>query len=73
MDRFGNLRNGVYDIKCHPWYKEISWNAIYEKKVNAPYKPSCKSPADTSNFDVYDEETLKIASVDRYERDFADF
>lgn len=73
MNRYGNLKNGVYDIKCHLWYKEISWNAIYERRVHAPYKPSCKSPADASNFEVYDEETLKVASTDKFEREFEDF
>lgn len=73
MSRFGNLRNGVYDIKTHSWYREISWNAIYERKVHAPYKPTCKSPADASNFDVYDEESLKVASVDKFDKEFADF
>ncbi len=31
--RFGNLKNGVSDIKNHRWFATIDWIAIYEKKV----------------------------------------
>lgn len=31
--RFGNLRNGVNDIKRHPWFSGLDWVAIYQKKV----------------------------------------
>lgn len=31
--RFGNLRNGVNDIKGHRWFATTDWIAIYQKKV----------------------------------------
>lgn len=31
--RFGNLRNGVNDIKGHKWFATTDWIAIYQKKV----------------------------------------
>lgn len=31
--RFGNLKNGVNDIKNHKWFSTTDWIAIYEKKV----------------------------------------
>ena len=31
--RFGNLRNGVNDIKNHRWFQSTDWIAIYQKKV----------------------------------------
>lgn len=32
--RFGNLKNGVNDIKNHKWFSTTDWIAIYERKVN---------------------------------------
>ena len=33
--RFGNLKNGVNDIKGHKWFATTDWIAIYQKKVFA--------------------------------------
>lgn len=32
--RFGNLKNGVNDIKQHRWFTSTDWIAIYQKKVS---------------------------------------
>eukprot|EP01017_Pseudomicrothorax_dubius_P046201 TRINITY_DN8106_c0_g1_i2.p1 TRINITY_DN8106_c0_g1~~TRINITY_DN8106_c0_g1_i2.p1 ORF type:complete len:289 (-),score=94.62 TRINITY_DN8106_c0_g1_i2:331-1197(-) len=40
--RYGNLKNGVDDIKNHRWFKEINWKQLLEKKILAPYKPIVK-------------------------------
>jgi protein kinase A len=32
--RFGNLKNGVADIKNHKWFGSVDWIAIYQRKVN---------------------------------------
>jgi protein kinase A len=58
--RFGNLKNGVDDIKSHKWFGATDWISIYEKKVEAPFIPKCKD-GDASNFDEYDEEALKTS------------
>lgn len=31
--RFGNLKNGVNDIKNHKWFATTDWIAIYQRKV----------------------------------------
>jgi len=51
--RYGNLKNGVDDIKQHKWFKDLNWEDLVEKKIAAPFKPSVKGDADTSNFDDY--------------------
>jgi serine/threonine protein kinase len=48
--RYGNLKNGVNDIKTHRYFKSINWQAILSKTVAVPYKPKVKAPNDTSNF-----------------------
>lgn len=35
--RFGNLRNGVNDIKGHKWFATTDWIAIYQRKVRYQY------------------------------------
>lgn len=39
--RFGNLRNGVNDIKGHKWFATTDWIAIYQRKVR--YRPPYSS------------------------------
>jgi serine/threonine protein kinase len=51
--RFGNLKNGIDDIKQHKWFKDISWEDLLAKKIPATFKPTVKSENDTSNFDDY--------------------
>lgn len=71
--RFGNLKNGVSDIKNHKWFNSVDWFAVYNKKLEAPFIPKIKSPGDTSNFDDYDEEQLKIHNTERHAKEFAEF
>ncbi|XP_022245474.1 cAMP-dependent protein kinase catalytic subunit alpha isoform X3 [Limulus polyphemus] len=71
--RYGNLKNGVNDIKNHKWFATLDWIAIYQKKVEAPFLPKCKGPGDTSNFDEYEEETLRVSGTEKCVKEFADF
>lgn len=70
--RYGNLKNGVDDIKTHKWFGATDWFSIYEKKIEAPFTPKCKD-GDASNFDEYDEESLKTSPTNKFEKEFADF
>jgi len=71
--RYGNLKNGVNDIKSHKWFASTDWIAIYQKKVDAPFIPKCKGPGDPGNFDDYEEEPLRISSSDKCSKEFCDF
>ncbi|XP_071846212.1 cAMP-dependent protein kinase catalytic subunit alpha isoform X2 [Apostichopus japonicus] len=71
--RFGNLKNAVNDIKIHKWFNTTDWIAIYQKKVEAPFTPKIKGPGDTSHFDDYEEEPIRISSTEKCAREFADF
>jgi serine/threonine protein kinase len=51
--RYGNLKNGVEDIKQHKWFKDIDWERLLSKDIEPPFKPSVKNQSDTSNFDDY--------------------
>jgi len=73
--RYGNLKNGVNDIKGHKWYATTDWIAIYQKKVDAPLIPKIKSRGDTSQFQDYEEneKLFHIASQIVHSKDFEDF
>ncbi|XP_071954339.1 cAMP-dependent protein kinase catalytic subunit beta isoform X2 [Antedon mediterranea] len=71
--RYGNLKNGVNDIKGHKWFSTTDWIAIYQKRVEAPFIPKVAGASDTSNFDDYEEESLVISSTEKCAREFADF
>ncbi|KRZ02650.1 cAMP-dependent protein kinase catalytic subunit alpha [Trichinella zimbabwensis] len=71
--RYGNLRNGVADIKNHKWFSSTDWIAVYQRKIEAPLVAKCRHPGDTSNFDEYEEEALHISPVDKCVKEFADF
>lgn len=71
--RFGNLKNGVQDIKLHKWFTATDWISTYQRKLDAPFIPKFKGPGDPSNFDNYDEESLRISSTEKFPKEFADF
>ncbi|XP_037069977.1 cAMP-dependent protein kinase catalytic subunit 1 isoform X2 [Pollicipes pollicipes] len=71
--RYGNLKNGVNDIKGHKWFHSTDWIAVYQKKIEAPFVPKCKGGGDTSNFDDYEEERLHVSSTEKCAKEFADF
>uniref|UniRef100_A0A3B3QJ65 cAMP-dependent protein kinase n=1 Tax=Paramormyrops kingsleyae TaxID=1676925 RepID=A0A3B3QJ65_9TELE len=71
--RFGNLKNGVNDIKNHKWFATTDWIAIYERKVEAPFIPKCRGPGDTSNFDDYEEEDIRVSITEKCAKDFSEF
>ncbi|KAK1127405.1 protein kinase A catalytic subunit [Melipona bicolor] len=71
--RYGNLKAGSMDIKGHRWFESTDWNQIYHQKIQPSFIPKCTTEEDTSNFDVYEEEPLKVSTMDRYVKEFANF
>ena len=31
--------NGVDDVKCHPFFADVNWDALYNRQIEAEYKP----------------------------------
>eukprot|EP00921_Rhytidocystis_pertsovi_P009474 GHVQ01015230.1.p1 GENE.GHVQ01015230.1~~GHVQ01015230.1.p1 ORF type:complete len:336 (-),score=17.05 GHVQ01015230.1:261-1268(-) len=60
--RWGNLKNGVRDIKECKWFLSIDFDAIRNKEIMAKYCPKVKGVDDLSNFDPYPE-SLEMAPV----------
>ncbi|XP_022982350.1 serine/threonine-protein kinase tricorner [Cucurbita maxima] len=44
---------GAYQIKSHPWFKDVIWDRLYE--MEAAFKPEVNGELDTQNFMKFDE------------------
>eukprot|EP00923_Selenidium_pygospionis_P018528 GHVN01032410.1.p1 GENE.GHVN01032410.1~~GHVN01032410.1.p1 ORF type:complete len:883 (-),score=287.62 GHVN01032410.1:484-3132(-) len=56
FNRNPNLRLGggpgdAEEIKAHPFFNGVDWEAMLAKKVKPPVQPSLRSPTDVQNFD----------------------
>lgn len=71
--RYGNLKNGIEDIKGQQWFNDTDWIAIYEKKIEASFIPKCTSAEDTSNFDSYQVDPFRVSSSNKYSMEFENF
>ncbi|KZF19746.1 Pkinase-domain-containing protein [Xylona heveae TC161] len=43
--------NDAEELKNHPFFADVDWDALLKKNVVPPFKPKLKSQLDTSNFD----------------------
>jgi len=41
--RFGNLKNGVEDIKTHRFFEGFQWANLLLKKVDPPHLPTVEA------------------------------
>jgi len=56
--RYGNLKDGVEDIKRHKWFADIDWLAMSQLRVKPPFVPNVQGVDDTTNFQRYEEVCL---------------
>ena len=42
---------GIEEVKTHPWFEGVSWEAVLTKQYRAPFVPLLKSLEDVSYFD----------------------
>ena len=48
--RLGAIDDGR-ELRVHPFFADIDWDALRQKKIPPPFKPHLTSETDTSNFD----------------------
>uniref|UniRef100_A0A8C3YJD0 Serine/threonine-protein kinase N2 n=1 Tax=Catagonus wagneri TaxID=51154 RepID=A0A8C3YJD0_9CETA len=49
--RLGAGEKDAEDVKKHPFFRLIDWNALMDKKVKPPFVPTVRGREDVSNFD----------------------
>ena len=57
--RLGNLIGGTQQVKSHPFFEGIDWDALYRRQIRPPIQPNVRFPSDAQCFDVYPEDDGK--------------
>lgn len=71
--RYGNLKNGVMDIKGHPYFVDTDFMGIFYHNAKPPYIPKVKNPGDASNYEQWEEEELIISEREKFATEFEEF
>lgn len=50
--RLGSGPTDAEEIKSHPFFRDINWDDMFNKRVPPPFCPTLKNPSDTSWFDT---------------------
>jgi len=49
--RLGSSPRDAEDIKKQPFFRDVRWSDLLQRRVKPPFKPKVKHPEDVSNFD----------------------
>ncbi|VUZ52484.1 unnamed protein product [Hymenolepis diminuta] len=71
--RYGNLKNGVMDIKGHPYFVDTDFMGIFNHNAKPPYIPKVKNPGDASNYEQWEEEELIVSEREKFATEFEEF
>ncbi|BFZ60693.1 hypothetical protein YB2330_001735 [Saitoella coloradoensis] len=53
--RLGTLSHGSLDVRRHPFFSALDWDAVEQCRVRPPIVPVVRGEGDRSNFEVYEE------------------
>ncbi|XP_055083106.1 cGMP-dependent protein kinase 2 isoform X4 [Periophthalmus magnuspinnatus] len=57
MERLGNNKNGINDIKKHKWFQGFNWDGLRRRQLVSPLWRQVSGPTDHSHFDVFPPDT----------------
>ena len=71
--------NSVEEVKSHPWFKDVNWKALTEKRYEAPFVPKVTADDDLQHFDPEFTEipinsmSMTESSASKHYKDYEDF
>lgn len=71
--RYGNLKNGINDIKLHKWFKNLNWITLFNQEMDVPYSPKVNDNSDVTNFEKIAEIKMEKSKKCRFAEEFEDF
>ena len=67
-ERLGSFKGGAEDILAHEWFRGFDMDALVNRMLRPPWRPSLSGVDDTSCFDI-DEESEQAADFERMVRE----
>lgn len=62
--RYGNLKNGVEDIKNHEFFKTMNWDKLLKQEIPADFIPKIKAGNELKYFDFYPNSDEKVKAIE---------
>ncbi|CAG9769201.1 unnamed protein product [Ceutorhynchus assimilis] len=56
IDRIGCQKNGIKDIKIHPWFSKLDWEKLRNLEIEPPIRISLNSKTDTRYFETFQDD-----------------
>lgn len=72
-ERVGCKGTGSEEVQNHPFYSNLNWQALYEKKLPPDFVPSCQGEDFTKNFEKFEELPLNENDTEEFVEEFKDF
>ncbi|XP_035431541.1 cAMP-dependent protein kinase catalytic subunit 1-like [Spodoptera frugiperda] len=71
--RLGIQKDGAYEVKIHPWFKDMDWPNLLNQKVSPPFVPDPQGPGETDNFPDIVQTKLQKVDTCLFSEEFKDF
>ena len=72
--RYGNLKNGVEDIKNHDFFKSMNWDKLLKQEITAEFIPKIKPDNMLNYYDFYPDSDEKVEpiknEIDPFQKNF---
>ena len=71
--RYGNLKNGVNDIKNHSFFKTMNWDKLLKQEIEAPFIPKSTDKNELKYYNIYPDSDDNAEAYNRDNDPFNDW